>query len=97
LLNFLQTRQFDASAHFDLNKEEKFLFNSIAKYIGFDLDQLDTDDSFAKRWDVIMGELNAGNDSKDLKREARQYIILAQNMGMLTRDNANGIIWQYNL
>jgi hypothetical protein len=97
LLDFLQTRQFDASAHFELNKEEKFLFNSIAKYIGFDLDQLDTDDSFAKRWDVIMGELNAGNDSKDLKREARQYIILAQNMGMLTRDNANGIIWQYNL
>lgn len=97
LLEFLQSKTFDASTHYELNPDEKYLFNAIAKYIGFDLNQLDTDESFAKRWDVIMGELEAGNDSRDLKREARKYIILAQNMGMMSRDNANGIIWQYNL
>jgi hypothetical protein len=47
-----------------------------------------------KRWDVIMGELNAGNDSKDLKREARQYIILTQNMGMLTRDKSGSTTYR---
>jgi hypothetical protein len=57
LLKYLQSKDFDATAHYGLNPDEKFLFNAIAKYVGFDLNQLNTDDSFAKRWDVILGEL----------------------------------------
>ena len=97
LMTYLATGYFDAKAHYDLIPEEKYLFNAIAKYTGFDLDELESDDSFIKRWDVIIGELEAGNDSKELKKEARKYIVLAQNMGMLSRENANGIIWQYDL
>jgi hypothetical protein len=66
-------------------------------YIRLDYNELDDDDAFNKRFEVIRGEILAGNSNSELKREARSYLLHALNTGRISRHNYTTILHDMDL
>jgi hypothetical protein len=71
---------------------EQNLLRSLLPYLGRDIDEVDDDEAFYDRFDVIRGELLSGNDNKALKREAKQYLMHALTTGKISRTHFNQML-----
>jgi len=57
----------------------------------------ESDELFQKRYDVLVGEWNSGNDSPELKRELRQYILQALNENLITKSQGYNLLYSLSL
>lgn len=97
LENALDKKQIDGSQYKKLNGQEKHLMYNTLKH--FDLEHLvdDNSDDFNKEFEIIRGEILAGNDSHILKKKARHYLLYAVKMGKISRDNYNNLLDELDL
>ncbi len=87
----------DKGKYQKLDKMEQNLMRSLFPYFGKDIDEVDDNEAFADRWDVIRGELQSGNDSKALKMEAKKYLLFALNTGRISRTAYNNMLLDLGL
>ena len=80
----LSKGKLDKGLYHKLSNVEKNLVRSVQPYFGSDTD-FEDGDAFNTRFDVIRGELLAGNNSNALKQEARQYLLHALNTSRISR------------
>ena len=90
--NHLDKKQYE-----QLTKMEQNLLRSLLPYLGRDIDDVDDDEAFYDRFDVIRGELLSGNDNRALKREAKQYLMHALNTGKISRTHFNQMLIDLDL
>lgn len=93
----IDNNNLDKAKYERLTKLEQNLLRSLLPYLGRDIDDVDDDEAFYDRFDVIRGELLSGNDNKMLKREAKQYLLHAVNTGKISRTNFNQMITDLDL
>lgn len=75
---------FDKKIYHKLSDTEKHLFATIARCLGIDINELCNDDSLTQQWQVIIGELEAGNDSRILKKKAKDMLFHLVRIGRLS-------------
>lgn len=93
----IDNNNLDKQKYEKLTKIEQNLLRSLLPYLGRDIDDVDDDEAFYDRFDVIRGELLAGNDNKMLKREAKQYLMHALNTGKISRTHFNQMLIDLDL
>ena len=93
----IDENQLDKQKYETLTKMEQNLLRSLLPYLGRDIDEVDDDEAFYDRFDVIRGELLSGNDNKALKREAKQYLMHALNTGKISRTHFNQMLIDLDL
>ncbi|MEN9946990.1 MAG: hypothetical protein RLZZ293_1376, partial [Pseudomonadota bacterium] len=93
----IDSNNLDKQKYEKLTKLEQNLLRSLLPYLGRDIDDVDDDEAFYDRFDVIRGELLSGNDNKMLKREAKQYLMHALNTGKISRTHFNQMIIDLDL
>lgn len=93
----IDNNNLDKAKYERLTKLEQNLLRSLLPYLGRDIDDVDDDEAFYDRFDVIRGELLSGNDNKMLKREAKQYLLHAVNTGKISRTHFNQMITDLDL
>ena len=49
-------------------------------------------DNFQKEFEVMYGSFLAGNDSKDLKTQLKEYIKIARHEGIISKDEAREML-----
>jgi len=93
----IDNNNLDKAKYEKLTKLEQNLLRSLLPYLGRDIDDVDDDEAFYDRFDVIRGQLLSGNDNKMLKREAKQYLMHALNTGKISRTHFNQMIIDLDL
>ncbi len=74
----------DKALYHKLTSTEKNLLRSLLPYFENETD-FEDNDAFNKRFEVIRGEILAGNNSVSLKQEARAYLLHALNTSKISR------------
>jgi hypothetical protein len=81
-----------------LSGDEKRLINNLAKFMNIKNDlKKSTDDEFQKQYEILLGEVVAGNDSPIIKTQLRKYILQAINEGLLTRNCGYNLLVELKL
>lgn len=80
------------------NNTEKHLCRHLNEMfdLGEDLGDLD-DENFNERFNIVIGEIRAGNTNTQLKHEARKYIMYAMKMNKIHRNVAYDLITELGL
>ncbi len=86
IMDAMKKHTIDPQIFQKLTSVEKNLIRSLLKYFDID-DELDNDEAFNKRFEVIRGEILAGNNNIALKREAKEYLLHAMNTSKISRQN----------
>lgn len=88
----------DKESYVKLTDTEKHLFRSITKYLDMDGGSLpDVSEIMDKKAQVVFGQLRAGNNNPEIKREAFLLLRHAYTVGKLSSNDFNGLIRTYNL
>jgi len=86
IMDAMKKHTIDPQIFQKLTSVEKNLIRSLLKYFDID-DELDNDEAFNKRFEVIRGEILAGNNNIALKKEAKEYLLHAMNTSKISRQN----------
>ena len=57
----------------------------------------ESDDEFNKDFEIVRGEIMAGNDSMLLKKKAKTYLLHAYNMNKISKKDFENIKWEMDL
>lgn len=97
VLHKLETGEFHEEAYNTLSNQEHDYFNQIAKYLEIDPLDLTEDENLMKRWEIIKGELLAGNDNKELKKEAKKFLLHFFQTGTIKKKDMETTIMSLDL
>jgi hypothetical protein len=89
--------EFKASDTYDLSAKEKHLLLMIAPYLNINKDDLDENDEYHDRFEVIRGSILAGNNNENIKKEARKYLLHAYQTGQINRMTYTTMIEELDL
>lgn len=67
-----------------LNIQEKRIVNKLADFLGMTAGE-DTSDEFQKQFDILLGQVQSGNDSNIIKAKLKQMILVAINEKRIPR------------
>jgi len=92
--------RFNERYYNQLNASEKEIFYNMMK--ACDLQHLlnHNGDNFKQkqqRYEILIGEISAGNDSKQLKQELRDLVIDFMNTNKVNKERALGILYEYDI
>lgn len=97
MMSTLQTGKLNMKAYRDLPAAEREFFNKAARKAGLE-DVLGIDDDayeinemrrhLVQRYEILKGEVMAGNDSPQLKKELKQVLVRMADNGLVTRTQA---------
>lgn len=88
----------DRESYVKLTDTEKHLFRSITKYLDMDGGSLpDVSEIMDRKAQVVFGQLRAGNNNPEIKREAFLLLRHAYSVGKLSSNDFNSLIRTYNL
>jgi hypothetical protein len=59
--------------------------------------QDDLDAQFQKEYEILLGEFNSGNDSPEVKKSLKRYVVEGLNEGKLNRHQAYFLLYQLSL
>ena len=77
---------------------DRRIFQRFVRAVKIDLDIKDDDDKLRQqRYEILCGELQAGNTSPENKNELKRYIVEALADGRISRSNAYFILYQLSL
>ena len=81
-----------------LSDDDKRVFKRFVKALHLDLSiQDDLDEKFQKEYEILLGEFNSGNDSPEVKKALKKYVIEGFNEGKLSRHQAYFLLYQLSL
>ena len=55
------------------------------------------DEQFNHKFQILLGEYNAGNNSEILRNQLKQYIIHAMKLGIIPRKTGNAVLLEMSL
>jgi hypothetical protein len=87
----------DKQAFLNLTKIEKHLVRSLLPYFQYDRSEMEDDDGFFERFEILKGQILAGNDNANLKREMKQYLLHALQTNRISRANFNSLLLELSL
>lgn len=93
----LSGNQFNPKNTYDLTPKEKHLLITVAPYLNISRDDIDDDDEYHDRFEVIRGSILAGNNNESIKKEARKYLLYAYNTGQINRLTYTNMIEELDL
>lgn len=96
ILKTLQEHKVDTKTYNSATESEKHLFRTLIPYLNLK-DGGGLNDGFQKEFEIIRGEILAGNDSKLLKRKAKAYLLQGLQTGLLSRHNYVNMIFELDL
>jgi hypothetical protein len=92
----LDEKKVSKANYHKLNNHEQHLVRNLNNI--FDLgEDLEDDDSYDERFQIVLGELKAGNTSMALKQEAKRYILHAMSIGKLPRNVGMNLLMEFNI
>ena len=81
-----------------LSSDDKRVFQRFSKSLKLNLNTENQDDEmFEKRYQTLLGEYQAGNDSIELKTELKTYILEGLKMNKISRNQFNQVMIQMSL
>jgi len=89
--------EIDRNNYGKLTNIDKHLYRSLLKYFDQDPNDINDEDAFHDRFEVIKGEIASGNDNASLKKEAKAYLVHAMQIGMINRNTFNTLIVELDL
>lgn len=89
--------EFKASDTYDLTAKEKHLLVMVAPYLNINKDDLDENNEYHDRFEVIRGSILAGNNNESIKKEARKYLLHAYQTGQINRMTYTTMIEELDL
>jgi uncharacterized protein YozE (UPF0346 family) len=78
-----------------LKPDEQRLISTFVRTMKFPIDMKEFDDAYQKNYDVLMGEVNAGNNNPKVKAELKLYILRGISENLIPK--AQGQLMLYNL
>lgn len=78
--------EYDLKEFMKLKPNDRRVFKRFNSNLKLGLDVNDEDNEFEKRYEVLIGQLQSGNNAPQLKREIRLYLIEAVKSGLITRN-----------
>ncbi len=79
-----------------LQKEEKRLLSNIMELTGDEKATKYKDNEFDEEFKILLGEIRAGNDNPDLKKQLKKYILVALQEGKLSKSVAFDLMLELN-
>ena len=81
-----------------LSEEDKRVFKRFVKALHLNLPiNDDLDERFQKEYEILLGEFNSGNDSPEVKKALKKYVVEGLNEGKLSRHQAYFLLYQLSL
>ena len=93
--SIMDKTSFDKSLYNKLNAKEKNLVSHLSKMAQND-EEFD-DDEFTKEFQIIIGQIEAGNNSELLKQKLRSYIFYGVKIGKISRQQAYDLMIEFGL
>jgi hypothetical protein len=94
--DMIHKKSFELNDYHKLNNFDKNTIRLLNEKFGLGIN-INSDDSLDKRFDIIRGEITAGNSNLALKKEARSYLIHAMKTGKLPRNVCYDIMMEMDL
>ena len=98
IMDLIKNKKLNKTLYNKLKPIDKHLMRSIMPY--FETENLvdaDSDDEFNKDFEIVRGEIMAGNDSMLLKKKAKQYLLHAYNMNKISKKDFENMKWELDL
>lgn len=93
--DIVEGKGIDKTLYNKLSKKEKNLVGHLAKMSQND-EEFD-DDEFTKEFQIIVGQIEAGNNSEMLKQKLRSYIFYGVKIGKIPRQQAYDLMIEFGL
>ena len=91
--NRFEKRLFDK-----LETSEKRLIKRFITALKIDIDiSSKEEDEYRQQFDILLGQLRAGNTNPDIKNKLKQYVVESMNSGMLTRREAFQLLYELTI
>jgi hypothetical protein len=91
--NRFEKRLFDK-----LETNEKRLIKRLITALKIDIDiSSKEEDEYRRQFDILLGEMRAGNNNPDIKNKLKQYVVESMNSGMLTRREAFQLLYELTI
>jgi hypothetical protein len=96
ITDMITKKQFNINDYHKLNEFDKNTVRLLNHKFGLGIN-VHSNDNLDKRFEIIRGEIDAGNDNKALLREAKTYILHAIRTGKMSRNVGYDLIHELNL
>ena len=98
IMNLYMEEKFDEKLYKSLTDFEKSSLNTLGKILDID-EFIDNKlmDEFQEKYNVLIGEMAAGNDNPKLKKEFKLYILNAIRSGLITQNEGYIMIIENSL
>jgi hypothetical protein len=81
-----------------LETNDKRLIKRLITALKVDIDiSSKEEDEYRRQFDILLGELRAGNNSDLVKNKLKQYVVESMNSGMLTRREAFQLLYELTI
>ena len=91
--NRFEKRLFDK-----LETSEKRLIKRFITALKIDIDiSSKEEDEYRQQFDILLGQLRAGNTNPDIKNKLKQYVVESMNSGMLTRRESFQLLYELTI
>jgi hypothetical protein len=81
-----------------LGTNEKRLIKRLITALKIDIDiSSKEEDEYRRQFDILLGEMRAGNNNPDIKNKLKQYVVESMNSGMLTRREAFQLLYELTI
>jgi hypothetical protein len=94
--DMISKNSFETSDYHKLGNTEQHLARSLNHLFGCGVN-VHTDSSLDDEFQLILGELGAGNNNEQLRQKARKYILYAMKTGRFPRASAYDLLMEYGL
>jgi Ni,Fe-hydrogenase I large subunit len=94
--DMVHTKTFNIDDYHKLNNFDKNTIRLLNNKFGLGIN-INSDNALDKRFEIIKGEILAGNDNLALKREAKQYLLHAMRVGKIPRNVCYDLMMEMDL
>jgi len=89
---------FNDSKFKSLNEGDRRLMKRVAKLTKMEIElSCDDEDDFQRKYEILLGEYNSGNNSPIVKAELKKYVVEAMTEGLITRTQGLYLIYQLSM
>jgi hypothetical protein len=89
------TNNYDKIKFSKLDTKDKRIIINLSKYLDMDID--DETDDFQTNFEILLGEVESGNNSPLVIRKLKQFILQAINEGRITKNHGYSLLVEYSL
>jgi len=90
--NIINDNNMNQNEYHVLTEQEKHLIRTILNMLDKSHLLSNADEAFSERFQILLSEYNAGNNSEILRNQIKQYIVHAMKLNLLPRNTGNQMI-----